>query len=726
MTDVANAVFDGVDAVMLSGETANGIAPSNAVATMARIARCAELGVNHSQATDFIRDFTPKPVGTVEAFVSTAAKNVVDAKPGMVVVFSEGGKTARLVAKYRPAVPVLLVTSGAVLARSMAGTYGIYPMVLDAAPQSIDEIPGLVDKAMEYAVAKGLCMPGKEVLVLQSSANIAEDKRGEGVVGPEREMYFRVAPGELDEDSLGMLAMGAEDERITTKTLSMRSTKISLPNLVKDNTIARKTKIACAIGPKCWSEEGIASLLDNGMDIARFSFQGISLEDNVLALETLRKVAEEKGRDVTVVMDVTGPKVMVTATRGGEAIALVNGQQVFLVASGDGAFESFSDEGGATKIGVDYAGLAGACAVGQRVKLDDGGVVLRVDKVEGSEVECTVVQGTKVKGGMMVWLAATMLPGLTLLGPTDKSEILEFGIKQQVDMIAVSYVGSAEDVGELRKFLLINDAPDIKIISKIETVQGLIAHEAIIEASDGIIVARGDLGFALTPEKVALAQKMLITKCNVANKFVMVAKQMLESMISNPLPTRAEMTDVANAVLDGADVVMLSGETAAGDFPGKCVATMSAICRNAELATNFYSFFAFMRDMSHKPFGATECAATSVCKSAIDTKAGLIVVMSDTGKFARMCSKYRPPVPIVAMTTKKTTATALACQFGVVTKRVEAFPDNVVDAIRDSVAFAEERGLYVGGPIICVHGMNTATVLGNPVMRILDSLDDLH
>jgi pyruvate kinase len=273
----------------------------------------------------------------------------------------------------------------------------------------------------------------------------------------------------------------------------------------------------------------------------------------------------------------------------------------------------------------------------------------------------------------------------------------------------------------VRAVLYEEGAEAVRVFAKIENLAGLKNIDEILAASDGIMVARGDLGMDILPEKVALAQKMLVTKCNIAGKPCIVARHQLESMISNTLPTRAEMTDVANAVLDGASCVMLGCETAQGDFPVTCVATCAAICANAEQAQNSYANFSFVRDFSAKPFNTMESLTSNACKMCTDTGASLVVCISDGGVASAGIAKYRPPVPCVVVTTSPVTATDCAHIYGALPHLVPSFASCSVHAlIRSALEAARARGAILGsGPIVVVHGIEEPCADSDPMIRLI-------
>ena len=369
------------------------------------------------------------------------------------------------------------------------------------------------------------------------------------------------------------------------------------------------------MGPKCWSEEGIGALLDAGLGVARFNFSHGEHAAHQEVLDRFRATCAKKAAELqgkygsaaptwACLMDTKGPEVRTAMLKDGKDIELEAGQEIIVYAAGDEytSFEGYKTPE-ETKIGVSYAKLCQSVKPGNRLLFADGSVVIEVVEIlDEKNLKGKVLNSKKLgqrKNGN--------LPGvkveLPVLQPKDVDDVQNFCAKNKMDYIAVSFVQSGEDVKLVRKTLDDAGGQNVKIISKIENEAGLENFDEILRETDGIMVARGDLGMEIPSEKVALAQKMMVTKCQVAGKFVICATQMLESMIDNPLPTRAEMTDVANAVLDGCDCTMLSGETANGAFPADAVSTMAAIAQNGELCAFSCSLtqalLAFLSHSSH-------------------------------------------------------------------------------------------------------------------------------
>ena len=406
-------------------------------------------------------------------------------------------------------------------------------------------------------------------------------------------------------------------------TYSSRGTRTSKANLLQAQLTIRKTKIVCTMGPACWSEETLGRLIDAGMNIARFNFSHGDHKGHGEVLERFRKVAADKKSNVACLMDTKGPEIRTAMLRDHKPITLEANQDIIVEAVGDKytEFAGYKTEE-ETRIGLSYAKLCESVLPGNRILIADGTVVIEVKEI----VNETTLRGTVLNSKELGERKNCNLPGVVVdipvLTPKDIDDVQNFCAKHKMDFIAASFVQSGEDVRFIRKTLDDAGGQDVKIICKIENEAGLANIDEIIRETDGIMVARGDLGMEIPSEKVSLAQKMIITKCNVAGKFVITATQMLESMVKNPLPTRAEMTDVANAVYDGTDAVMLSGETANGSFPDTAVAIMARICEQAETGVNYYQVGTFIRDFTNRPFGTVEATLCTVAKNAVDIGAG--------------------------------------------------------------------------------------------------------
>jgi len=379
----------------------------------------------------------------------------------------------------------------------------------------------------------------------------------------------------------------------------------------------------------------LRDLMRLGMDVARLNFSHGTHEEHSRHIERLRLAAEQENRTICILQDLQGPKIRTGRLKGGAPVMLAAGSQVTIT--------SRDIEGTATLISTTFQGLAREVGPGARILLTDGLIELRVVRVRGDDVECEVING-----GQLGQHQGINLPGIALSIPalTDKDRAdLEFGLKHGVDMLAISFVRSAADVREVKEIIASHGA-DLPVIAKLEKPQALERLEEIFEASDGIMVARGDLGVEMPPEKVPVIQKYVIRRSADWRKPVITATQMLESMIENPRPTRAEASDVANAIFDGSDAVMLSAETANGLYPREAVAMMARIVVEAE--GNSGDFTQPRRRRDRHSITVAEAICESVSHAAEDLPMGAIAVFTETGNTARMISKYRPKAAIYA------------------------------------------------------------------------------
>ncbi len=414
----------------------------------------------------------------------------------------------------------------------------------------------------------------------------------------------------------------------------------------------RKSKIVCTIGPASESLENIKKLILAGMNVARLNFSHGDFEEHGNRIKTIRQASQELGKTVAILLDTKGPEIR-TGKLEVEPIDLVQDEYLTLTTE-----EILGDQ---NRISITYADLPNDVQVGSTILIDDGLIGLTVVDIQGTEIKTRIVNGGTIKSkkGVNVPGVAISLPGIT---EKDTNDII-FGIEQDIDFIAASFVRKASDVQEIRALLEKHNASHIQIISKIENQQGVDNLDEILAASDGLMVARGDLGVEIPAEDVPLAQKLMIQKCNIAGKPVITATQMLDSMQRNPRPTRAEASDVANAIFDGTDAIMLSGETAAGKYPVESVLTMSRIAEKAESALNHREIF--MKQQIAQETTVTEAISQSVAISALDLNAKAIISSTVTGHTARVVSKYRPKSQIIAVTTQERTMRQLALVWGV-------------------------------------------------------------
>lgn len=411
----------------------------------------------------------------------------------------------------------------------------------------------------------------------------------------------------------------------------------SSPSLCSPETAPlRRAKIICTLGPSCNTEATIRGLLQVGMDVARLNFSHGKHEDHAACIKMLRQAAAAEGRTICVLQDLQGPKIRTGKLKGGGPVILQTGGTVTITTR--------DVEGTAETISTSFKSLPNEVHTGARILLSDGKIELRVTKAGTTDIECQIINGGTLGERQGINLPGTPLsiPALT----TKDREDLEFGLESGVDVVALSFVRSAADVLEVKEIIAEHNQT-VPVIAKLEKPQALDQLEDILEASDGVMVARGDLGVEVPPEKVPVIQKYVIRRAAEWRKPVITATQMLESMIDNPRPTRAEASDVANAIFDGTDAVMLSGETASGKYPREAVCMMGKIIVEAE--NNMAEFTQPRRRReSARMLSISETICESIAHSAEDTDMAAIAVFTETGNTARLISKYRPKARIYA------------------------------------------------------------------------------
>jgi len=473
-------------------------------------------------------------------------------------------------------------------------------------------------------------------------------------------------------------------------------------DIYNDPVDYRKTSIVCTIGPKTNSVEKLKELTTAGMNIVRMNFSHGSHEYHGSVVNNARQAAKELDVILGIALDTKGPEIRTGTLKGDEDIRLEVGQSLVVTVN-----PARSKDGDTETIYADYENLPKVMKKDDLIYIDDGLISLRVVEI-GKDFVKTVV----VNSGLLGSHKGVNLPNvdvdLPAVSEKDKRDLL-FGVEQNVDMVFASFIRKASDVEEVRA-VLGEKGKHIKIISKIENHEGVRNFDSILEVTDGVMVARGDLGIEIAPQKVFLAQKMMISKCNIAGKPVICATQMLESMTVNPRPTRAEVSDVANAVLDGSDCVMLSGETAKGAYPIEAVTMMANICREAETAlpTQVYDS---LRAATKNP-SQMESVACSAVNAALESNAGAIVVLTTSGFSARLIAKYRPSCPIIAVTRHGHTARIMHLSRGChplfyEKPRPESaeWQDDVDARIKAAIDLAKSRSLInVGQCVIAVQG----------------------
>lgn len=448
----------------------------------------------------------------------------------------------------------------------------------------------------------------------------------------------------------------------------------------------RKTKIICTLGPSTDKGDVLKELIMEGMNVARFNFSHGTHEEQKKRLDRLIQLREELNLPVAALLDTKGPEIRLRKLDGGKA-ELKAGQKLILT----------TEEilGNAEKVSISYKNLYKDVHVGSRILIDDGLIEMEVVEIKGSDIVCVVKNGGIIsdKKGVNVPNAELSMP---YISETDYSDIV-FGIETGYDFIAASFVRTADDVLAIRKILEEHNCSSINIIAKIENKQGVDNIDDIIKVSDGIMVARGDMGVEIPFEEVPVIQKMIIEKVYMAGKQVITATQMLDSMMKNPRPTRAEAADVANAVYDGTSAIMLSGETAAGLYPVEALRTMVKIAVRTEKDINYLSRMK-KRSMLTNP-DITNAIAHATCTTAMDLNAAAIITVSNSGRTARMVSKYRPGCPILGCSVHKNVCRQLNLSWGVTPLLVDKkeTSDELFDHAVDT---AERKGLVKQGELV--------------------------
>lgn len=411
----------------------------------------------------------------------------------------------------------------------------------------------------------------------------------------------------------------------------------------------KKTKIVCTLGPSSDTKEIISAMADAGMNVVRLNFSHGTHADHAKKIQTVKEVRNEKKIPLPIMLDTKGPEFRIKTFKNGK-VSLKEGSTF--------RFTSEDIVGDETRVGVSYSDLAKEMRPGDKILLNNGLIVFRVKETSATDVICTVEVGGELSNRKSMFFPDKELH-LTFLSEQDKDDLL-FGIEQGVDFVALSFVSKAQDVLDVRNFLNEHGGNHIDIIAKIENRAGVKHLEEIMKVSDGIMVARGDLGVEIPYEELPDIQKSMISNCRIYGKRVITATEMLESMIHNPRPTRAEISDVANAVYDGTSAVMLSGETAAGAFPVESVAAMAKIVERAE---DNVEYIQTIDNYAIK--SSSEALSHSACTLAKDLKAKAIVVCTRTGATARMVSRFRPLIPIIGLTTDERAYRQLALSWGV-------------------------------------------------------------
>ncbi len=474
----------------------------------------------------------------------------------------------------------------------------------------------------------------------------------------------------------------------------MRSDSQSVP--------ARRAKIVCTMGPVTSTEAALRHLMRQGMDVARLNFSHGTHEEHARLIERLRKAAGKEQRTICILQDLQGPKIRTGRLRDRRPVLLNTGARVTITPR--------DIAGTAALISTGFRELAREVAPGARILLSDGLIELVVRAIQGDEVECEVANG-----GLLGEHQGINLPGTALRVPslTEKDrKDLEFGLRRGVDMVALSFVRTAEDVGEARRLL---GGRDVPLIAKLEKPQAIAHLEEIVRAADGVMVARGDLGVEMPPEQVPVIQKQIIHCAARHRKPVITATQMLESMIEHPRPTRAEASDVANAIFDGTDAVMLSGETATGKYPAQAVSMMARIIVAAE---------AHMRDTAVRrrrheaeELSIAETICESVAHAADDLDMRAIAVYTETGTTARLVSKYRPQAAIYGFAHRDEVCNRLHLLWGVYPVRCE-LARSAEEMVRQAERYLRGAGAVQSGDVVAIISGTKGATGSTNLMRL--------
>ena len=451
----------------------------------------------------------------------------------------------------------------------------------------------------------------------------------------------------------------------------------------------RKTKIVCTLGLTSQTPDVIEQLMDAGMDVARFNFSHGTHESHKKVFDIVRELSAKKEIPIATVLDTKGPEVRLGDFENGK-VTLKNGDGFILTTE--------TVLGDSSRVSISFAGLPDDITGGATLLIDDGLIELKVLRVEGSEIFCEVVNGGEVSNrkGLNV-------PGVALsqayIGPQDLSDII-FGVETGFDFIAASFVRSANDIVEIRQILHDHQSDETRIIAKIENAEGVANIDEILRVSDGIMIARGDMGVEIAFEELPSLQKILIQKAYNAGKMVITATQMLESMVHKPRPTRAETTDVANAIYDGTSATMLSGETANGLHPVKAVETMARIAERTELDINYRKRF-LNTEYSQEKENVTNAICHATCTSAYDLGAAAIITVTLSGDTARRISKYRPDIPILSCTTSEKTYRQMALSWGVIPLMMKEESD-LDELFTQAVNSARKKELINDGDLVVI------------------------
>lgn len=466
----------------------------------------------------------------------------------------------------------------------------------------------------------------------------------------------------------------------------------------------RKTKIVCTIGPASDKYDILRELIEKGMNVMRLNFSHGDFEEHGNRIKLVRQISEELNKNVGIMLDTKGPEIR---TKKFEGKVLLNQGDKFVI------YTKEDIVGDSTRCSVTYEDLYKDVEVGGKILIDDGLVALEIEDVEDGKISCIVLNSGEISSNKGVNLPKSKikLPALT---EKDKNDLL-FGIKNDVEYVVASFIRKSDDVIQIRKFLDLNGGDFIKIISKIENQEGLDNIDEIIDSSDGIMVARGDLGVEIPIENLPHWQKLIIKKCNDRGKFVITATQMLDSMIRNPRPTRAEASDVANAIHDGSDAVMLSGETANGKYPLEAYEIMDKIIVTTEQSLDYEG--KLQKKLSKIEYkDVPNTIALFSCTTANEVGAKAILACTKSGATAKFVSRFRPECPIISITQMKKVARMLSIYWGVYTQTISETIDNTDMLIDLSVDKAKKEYNFKDGDLVVVSASVPANFKGHTNM----------
>lgn len=463
----------------------------------------------------------------------------------------------------------------------------------------------------------------------------------------------------------------------------------------------RKTKIICTIGPASESEERLRELMLAGMNVARFNFSHGTHEEQKMKYERVLKVREELGLPVATLLDTKGPEIRLRDFEGGK-VELVSGQTFTLTTQ--------EMLGTAQKATISYKNLKDDISVGTTILIDDGLIEMQVEDISGEEIRCRVINGGFVSNHKGVNVPGAIL-SMPYISKADREDIL-FGVEMGFEFLAASFARTKEDILEVRK-ILDEYGCDMKIIAKIENMQGIQNLEEILEVSDGIMVARGDMGVEIPMEEVPVLQKKMIKLANAQGKHVITATQMLESMIKNPRPTRAEATDIANAIYDGTTAIMLSGESAAGLYPVEAVKTMARIAESAERDIDYQKRLSKCPTCSNADI--TTAIAFATCTTAMDLNAAAIITVTLSGFTAAAISRFKPGCPIIGCAMNERVCAQLNLLWGVNPLQIKR-EETAEELFSDAVARAKAAGYVKEGDIVVITAGVPLSVAGKTNM----------